>query len=86
MTRTRKLALAKSVFLQVRPQRPDELPRNRVDSVVESVAVDFGDVQFAPPFQESWTHSFGEAEVESTLASRRTSMPLIVASAGMGKL
>ena len=47
-----------------------------------SVEVDFALVQEVPPFQESCTHSLGEPEVLSTLASRRTSMPLTVAPPG----
>jgi len=83
MTRTRKFASAKFVELHVRPQVSVGLPRINVLRLVPSVAVDFAKVHVAPPSQESCTHILGALAVLSARASRRTSMPLTVAPAGM---
>lgn len=61
------------------------LPRVKVFMLVPSVPVAFAAVQVAPPSQESCTHILGELAVLSARASRRTSMPAIVAPLGMEK-
>jgi hypothetical protein len=85
ITRARKLALPKSDAFHVRPHVSTELPSVNVDRLVPSVPVAFAAVQLAPPSHESCTHIFGALAVLSARASRRTSMPLIVAPAGTEK-
>lgn len=85
ITRTRKFASAKFPELQVRPQLSEALPRINVFMVVPRVVVDLAVVQVVPPSQESCTHITGELDVLSARASRRTSIPLIVAPVGIEK-
>ena len=82
MTRTLKFASERSAAVQLRPQVFAAPPSMRVAVVVPSVAVDCAAVQDTPPSHESWTHIFGEPDVLSARASRRTSMPCTVAPAG----
>ena len=83
MTRTRKFASAKFAGLQVRPHVSVGLPRINVFILVPRVAVDLAAVQVAPPSEESCTHILGELAVLSARASRRTSIPVMVAPAGI---
>jgi hypothetical protein len=53
--------------------------------VVVGVGVDLADVQLEPPSQGRWTHSFGDPDVLSALASSRTWMPLIFEPLGIEK-
>lgn len=85
ITRTRKFASAKLAGLQVRPQVSVVLPRVKVFMPVPRVPVAFAAVHVVPPSQDSCTHILGELEVLSTRASRRTSIPPIVAPAGIEK-
>ena len=85
ITRTRKFVSVKFPELHVRPQLSVALPRINVFMLVPSVTVDFAAVQVVPPSQESCTHITGELDVLSARASRRTSIPLIVAPVGMEK-
>jgi len=85
MTRMRKFASVKFAALHVRPQVSVGLPRINVLMLVLRVAVDFAAVQVAPPSQESCTHILGALAVLSARASRRTSMPAMVAPLGMEK-
>jgi len=85
ITRTRKFASAKLAGLQVRPQVSVVLPRVKVFMLVPRVPVDFAAVQVVPPSQDICTHILGELDVLSARASRRTSIPPIVAPAGIEK-
>lgn len=86
MTRSRKLELAKFAPVHVRPHKSEALPNTYVASLVVNREVVLAVVQLLPPSQESWTQNLGELEVDSTLPSRRTSMPLIAELVGIAKL
>src|SRR5215510_14550885 len=81
--RTRKFALLKSPSAQERPHVSAAPPSMYVASLVVRVAVDFAAVHDTPPFHESWMQNFGAPEVLSTRPSARTSIPVIVAPAGI---
>ena len=71
--------------LQVRPQVSFVLPRVKVFILVPSVPVDFAAVQVVPPSHDNCTHILGELDVLSARASKRTSIPPIVAPEGIEK-
>lgn len=75
ITRTRKLASLSSARVHVRPQPSAGLPKRWVAMLVVSVALDLVAVQLPPPFHDNCTHIFGEPDVLSARASRRTSIP-----------
>ena len=83
ITRTRKFASAKLAGPHVRPQVSVVLPRVKVFMLVPRVPVTFATVHVVPPSQDICTHILGELDVLSARASRRTSIPPIVAPAGI---
>ena len=85
ITRTRRFALEKSAGPHVRPHVSVVLPRVNVAILVLRVPVAFAAVHVVPPSQDNCTHILGELDVLSTRASRRTSIPPIVAPDGIEK-
>jgi hypothetical protein len=70
----------------MRPHVSDGLPNITVVSSVVSAEVDFQAVHVTPLSQEREMHILGVPAVESALASRRISIPRMVAPALTGKL
>lgn len=87
MRRTLKVLLATSGKVQVRPQVSATPPNVYVAAVVVRLAVLFAAVHETPPSQESCAHILDVVRsVLLTLATKPTSMPLMVAPAGTFRL
>ena len=81
--RTRKLALVSSFVFHIRPQVSLEVPKMSLRSLVARFDPVFIVVQLVPLSHESWRQKRRVPEALSTLASVRTSMPVMLEPAGI---